>query len=97
MRLKWATTVCLVFGILLMFSWPFFLGPRPPRNAPKLELAEYAQKYLLLFGITAFVFLLTAVFALLLVRQTRRDYLEQTRVNLQELVEGTLRDHADKS
>lgn len=94
MRLKILTTSSLICGVLMLFSWPFLLGPRPPRGAPKLEIARYAERYLVLFGLTAIVFVLTAFFAWLMIRQERLRFLDRTRENLGELVEGTLKDHA---
>ncbi len=96
MRLKILTTGSLLLGVALLFAWPFLIGPRPPKTAPKLELAHYAEKYLIFFGITAIVFVMTAFFAWLLARQMRVQYLEQTKENLESLVEGTLQDHAAK-
>lgn len=95
MRLKIATTSFLIAGVLLLLAWPFAIGPKPVQASQK-ELAEYALRILIYFGITATTFLVTAILALLLVRQARRDFAKEAKENLKGLIEGTLRDHDRK-
>lgn len=93
MRLKVVTTLLSVAGLLLLALWPWLVGTRPPESAPRVEVARYGVKVLAYFGLTCSVFITAAVSALILARRTRRQYLDATRENLQELIEGTLRDH----
>lgn len=93
MRLKVLTTTFLIAGVLLMLAWPFVVGPRPPVEATNVQKALWGQKALLYFLFTASAWLMTAMSAFLLARQSHREFLEQERDNLKSLIEGTLRDH----
>ena len=93
MRLKVLTTTLVVCGLLLMLLWPVAVGPRPQEDASKIEQARWGQQVLIYFGTTASIWLSTAMSALLVMRQSRREFLEQERQNLKSLIEGTLNDH----
>lgn len=95
MRLKIATTIFLTAGVLLLLAWPIAIGPKPDQGSQK-DLAMYALRILIYFGITATTFLVTAILALLLVRQARKEFAQQAKENLKGLIEGTLRDHERK-
>lgn len=96
MRLKVVTTVLVVFGLLLLMAWPLVLGNRPPAsNRP--QLAVYSKKLAIYTSVLVVTFFGSAVGAWLIMRQTRKEYLEASRRNFEELLEGTLRDHARKS
>jgi len=41
-------------------------------------------------------FLLTAFLAILVIKQTQREFMDRQRVNVTELIEGTLRDHGNE-
>jgi len=69
----------------------------PAKHAPKAELAAYAHTALIWFWALIISFFSTTVFAALVVRQTREEYLEESAENLRSLVEGTLEDHRKKS
>ena len=93
MRLKILTATLVIFGVLLMLLWPVAVGQRPIDDASRVDKARWGQQVLVYFGITASVWLSTAMSALLLARQSRREFLEQERENLKSLIEGTLKDH----
>lgn len=94
MRLRLATTVALVFGLVLLLSWPFVVGQRPAPNAPRQQIARYGIRVLAYFGVTAGVWLTTAVFAFLTLRQTRDQFVDEAKRNVRTLIEITLADHA---
>lgn len=94
MKLKIATTACFIAGMLLLLLWPLLMGPRPSGNARAVAL--YASRLLAYFSVTATLFLVTAVLALLVVRAARRAYVEEATSNLKDLVEGSLQSHVDK-
>ncbi len=96
MRLKFITTASLILGLALLLAWPLVVGPRPV-NPNKKELARYGIRAIAYFGVTASTFVCTAVFAWLVLRQTRREYVDQAKTNLQSLIEGALQDHERKS
>lgn len=97
MRLKIAITVCLVIGVLMLLGWPFFVQPKPPSTASKRELAMWGLFALKYVAGVCFVFLLTAFLCALRIRQARDELSAEFRTNINELVEGTLKDHERKS
>ncbi|MBV6458002.1 MAG: hypothetical protein HONBIEJF_01124 [Fimbriimonadaceae bacterium] len=96
MRLKIWTTAFFLTGVVLLVGWPWIVGPKPADTATKQELARYGLRVLMYFGLTATVFLVTAILALLVMRRTRKEFLEESGKNLQGLIESTLEDHAQK-
>lgn len=97
MRLKILTSTFLVAGVLLMLAWPFAVGARPPVDATSALKVMWGKKALVYFLLTASTWLMTAMSAFLLARQSRKEFLEQERDNLKALIEGTLRDHGKNS
>lgn len=97
MGVRVLTTVFLLLGLMLLLSWPWFVGSQPPAAAPNAERLAHAWRFAIYFGALLLVFLMTAIFAWLTVRKQRRDYREQAMQNMQSLIEGTLRDHEQKA
>ncbi|MFQ3586152.1 MAG: hypothetical protein SNJ74_02345 [Fimbriimonadaceae bacterium] len=98
MGLRIATTACFLAGIGLLGAWPWLVGNRP--SGPEVSramLEAYAVRLSVYMVAILLLFFLTAVFALLTVRRARLEYRDQARANLQELIEGTLRDHERKA
>jgi hypothetical protein len=97
MRLKVLTTALFVFGILLLIGWPWILGGRPvgPKASQQAE-AAYALRLGLYFIVTLLTFFFAALCAFFLARREREAIREQAKQNVQELIEGTLRDHEIK-
>jgi hypothetical protein len=96
MRLKVVTTALLLFGFALLVSWPWIVGAKPPKEAPRNERAAYAKRFVYYTGGTIIVFSVTAFCAILLTRQARNEFREAARKNLEELIAGTLEDHGRK-
>lgn len=97
MRLKLLTNTLVLTGVILMLAWPFVIGGRPSFDTPRKVKIAWGRKTLIYFGATSAVWVSAATAAVLLARQTRRNFLEQERANLKSLVEGTLRDHGRQS
>lgn len=97
MRLKVLTTTLLIAGLLLMFGWPVFVGIRPLKTAKHSVQVTWGRRALIYFGVTSAVWLSTAMSALLLARNMKREFFLQESENLKALVEGTLRDHGRNS
>lgn len=93
MRLKVLTTTLLIAGLLLMLAWPIAVGTKPKPEASNRAKAVWGQRVIFYFGVTSSIWLSTAMSALLLARQSRRQFLDQERDNLKSLIEGTLKDH----
>jgi|CXWL01.1.fsa_nt_gi ribose/xylose/arabinose/galactoside ABC-type transport system permease subunit len=96
MRLKIATTACMVTGLVLLAMWPFIMGAKPDAKAPNRAMQEYAAKAMAYFGLLLIVFFVTILLAWFVLRQTRREFEAQTSENLENLIEATLNDHAKK-
>lgn len=93
MRVGTLTASFFIFGIVLLLAWPFVLGPTPPDDATRSQLAQYGVRTLLYFFVTCTAFLASAVCAVILMRRNREMYREKLRENVEELIEGTLHDH----
>lgn len=93
MRVKVVTTALLLFGVALLVGWPWIVGPKPAATAPEPERLRYLLRYGLYFLALLLTFFSTAVGAVLVARQTRRQLRDEAMENLQTLIEGTLEDH----
>ena len=96
MRLKIATTAFLLFGLALLASWPWVVGPRPAHGAPRVEIAGYATRLMAYMGGTILSFVTAALLAIFVMRRAREAYRSEAKHNLAELLEGTRRDHGRK-
>lgn len=94
MRLKVATTVTFVVGLVMLGAWPWVMQGRPaPRTR---EFAEYLLRTSLYFILLLLIFFATVVLAWLTARRAREEYQTQKLENLKELIEATLEDHGRK-
>lgn len=80
-----------------MACWPLVMGGKPAPDAPRAALKEFALRSATYFCILILVFFAAIVCAWLSLRQTRDEFREQARENLQSLIEGTLQDHGKKT
>lgn len=94
--MKWATTAFFTATILLLVTWPWFVGKPPAAAAPRVQHVSYAVH----FSVYIVALLLCAFFSLVcafsVIQRQREEYREEARKNLNELIEGTLRDHEKK-
>lgn len=95
MRLKVLCWTFAALTILILLGWPGLVG-MPPRGASKARLRQYVVRSEVCFGVLIGSFLATTVFAALVVRQTRQEYLRESAENLRSLIAGTLEDHRKK-
>lgn len=94
MRLKIFTTACVIAGLVMMALFPWILGMRPEGDAAtKIALAEWGRMVLIYIAFTCFFCLAAFGGAIGVMRQAKREFLQETRKNLDELIEGTLEDH----
>ena len=92
MLLRILTTFFILFGMILTFGFPWLLRTRP-HNANRVALEHYSVLFGSYLIITMLCFVAAAVCAVLMVRQVRDSYRQQSRQNLEELVESALRQH----
>ncbi|MBI1755474.1 MAG: hypothetical protein HYR64_00010 [Fimbriimonas ginsengisoli] len=83
-------TALLIFGIFLLFAYPFLFREAPHTRYEKGLFAIRLTTYVAILLLTFFGVALTAVVAL---RRARQELREEAKQNLRELIEGTLRDH----
>lgn len=80
----------------MLIGWPVLVG-LPPKGATRHVLIQYAVRSEIWFWVLIISFLLATIFAALVVRQSRQEYLSESADNLRALIEGTLEDHRKKS
>lgn len=93
--LKTLTTVLLLFGLLLMISWPAMVSHMPDHGSIRVR-ERLLLRYTLYFTLLVVDFFATMVCAWILVRRARQQALEDSRENLRLLIEGTLHDYKEK-
>ncbi|MEA2551892.1 MAG: hypothetical protein QOJ65_68 [Fimbriimonadaceae bacterium] len=90
MLLRAATTFLMLFGLVLSLGYPWIIGPKPALHAQQGPFAIRLGVYMILIICS---FLGAAVCAILMMRRAREAYREETRQNLEDLIETTLRTH----
>ena len=93
MLLRGVTTFFLVLGLFLAFAFPWVVGPKPHSHA---ELGPYSVKFGIYVLALLACFIAACICALLLVRRAREAYREESRRNLEFLIESSLRTHQKK-
>lgn len=95
-RLKVITTTFVIFGVLLLFGFPFVFAMRPGPSVAQRDRQIFA------LTITGYFFLICIVLGVVMIlawklwRRQSEELAEKQMENLKELVEGTLTDHAEK-
>ncbi len=93
--LKLFTTTAFVFGVVLLIAWPWVLGPQPDAEATSRKVvAEWGLRALIYFFVTCISFLSAALGSWLIMRRARREFTDIKLKAVEELVEGSLRDHS---
>ena len=87
MLLKAVSAGLLFLGIVLAFAFPFLVHARPA-HSPQFALGVGVY-LIVMFG----CFVGASVCALFIVRQVRESFRDQTRANMEFLLESTLRQH----
>jgi Flp pilus assembly protein protease CpaA len=95
-RLKAATTILFALGLIGVAALPVLLARGPGTGAGRQALAEFGARMTVYFGLLCLVWLAVAVLGLLIVRRERLRFRAEKEANLQELIEGTLKDHAKR-
>lgn len=93
MRLKVLTTAFVVFGLLLMVLYPWLLGPKPHTRH---EFQAFAIRYLIYVSAIVIALIGAGVCSVLILRRAREEYRQAKEELLKQLLEATLKDHADK-
>lgn len=94
MWLKIATTVSFITGLAMLALWPWVVGTRPVGKGDALK--QYALRYGYYLLAVLFVFILTIVLSMILLRSQRKEFQAEAKENMRELIEGTLKDHERK-
>ncbi|MBN9504302.1 MAG: hypothetical protein BGO01_03480 [Armatimonadetes bacterium 55-13] len=96
MWLKTATTISIIFSVVFLFAFAWVVGPRPARSAPREAQIQYLRRGAIYVGVEAFALIASIAGAYMIARSARSEYMEQSRRNMEALLEATLRDHAQK-
>ena len=94
MWLKVSTTVLIIFSIVMLFAYLWVVGPKPPSHAPRAEQIAFLRRGATYVGLEALALIGSIVGSYLIARRAREEYREQSRKNMEALLEATLRDHA---
>ncbi len=93
MRLKVLTTAFVVFGLLLMVLYPWLLGPKPHTHH---EIQVFAIRYLIYVSAIVIALIGSGICSVLILRKAREEYRQAKEEILNQLLEATLKDHAEK-
>jgi hypothetical protein len=93
--LKVVTIFLMIFSIAMLFAYFWIVGPKPV-NGTRAENLEFMRRGATFIGIEAAALIGSIVGAYLIARRAREEYREQSRRNMEALIESTLRDHAKK-
>jgi hypothetical protein len=96
MWLKIGTTVLMVFSVALLFGYVWIVGPQPPADAPRAEKVDFLRRWATFIGLEAAALIGSIVGAYLIGRKARMEYREQSRRNMEALIEATLREHGQR-
>jgi hypothetical protein len=94
--MKLFTSLSLIVGFLLLVSWPWIVGKRPPAGSPRSAYAAYSRRAAGYVGGLVVCMVASGVGATLVIRRAREEYRQQAMANLKGLVEGSLQDHQKK-
>ncbi len=86
----------MILGFAMLFGVPFVLSQRPGPGTPRKERVAYLQRLLYYSGVLVGSMVCAGVGSVLIVRNARADYRDETMQNMKLLVEGTLEDHRQK-
>ncbi len=78
----------------MLTLWPVVVGTKPDAKGDALK--QYALRYGYYLLAILFVFILTCVLSLILLRKQREQFKAEAKENLRELIESTLKDHERK-
>lgn len=84
--LRILTTLFVLIGLGLLFSYPWLVGKRPPDAATLQAKQMYASKLALYVSLVLVAWFLAATSAILMVRKLRLEYREKSLENLAKLV-----------
>ena len=96
MWLKLITTILMIFSIVMLFVYVWIVGPQPPSSAPRAEKVEFLRRWAVFIGLEAAALIGSIIGAYLIGRKARQEYREQSKRNMEALLEATLRDHGRK-
>ena len=97
MWLKIATTFLMLFSIFMLFAFVWMVGPKPPSTAPRAEQIAYLRKGAVYVGVEALALIGSILGAYFIARRARQEYRDQSRRNMEMLIETTLREHSKKA
>ena len=96
MWLKIGTTALMIFSVAMLFGYVWIVGPQPAPTAPRVEKIEFLRRWATFIGLEVVALIGSIVGAYLIGRKARKEYREQSRRNMEALLEATLRDHGHK-
>lgn len=84
--LRILTTLFVLIGLGLLFSYPWVVGKRPPDTATVEMKQLYATRLAVYVSSVLITWFVAATSAILMVRRLRREYQEKSLENLANLI-----------
>ncbi len=97
MWLKLFTTVMLLATLCLLLTRPIIIGPMPHRPATRHAVLVYSERALAFTGAIILTITGAGVGAIVLVRRANAEFRRLALENIENLIEGTVKDHQQKA
>ena len=97
MRIRLASILFLIADIVLFFTAGYMLANKPPKGAAHAEQVSFAIRSDIVILVLLASLFTTVILVWVWAQRLREEYREQSRQNLQSLIEGTLQDHERKT
>ena len=97
MGLKLFTGLMLLATLALLLFRSQIVGPVPHRSAKRSVALAYAKRDLGFTGMLLVTLTGAGIGSIVLVRRANAEYRRMSMENMQALIEGTIRDHQEKS
>jgi protein-S-isoprenylcysteine O-methyltransferase Ste14 len=97
MRIKVATLSLALVDLVLFVACGFVVASRPPRSAPRHDQIQFVIRSYSIFVMLLVCLLITIILVWVWMQRLREELRSHSDENLRELIEGTLRDHEQKT
>jgi uncharacterized membrane protein len=96
MRFKVATISMMIADVILFITSAFYLAMAPGKHATRQEAVGFVIRSYIIVAVLLLSLLVTVVLVWMWMQKLREEFREEAKINLESLIEGTLRDHGRK-
>jgi nitrogen fixation-related uncharacterized protein len=97
MRIKLVVAILVVADVMLFVGTIYFLAKAASHTISRHEQVVYAVRYATSLVVLLVCLFATIVAAFVWAQKQREEYRDLARRNLEDLIEGTLKDHGKQS